>query len=947
VTKSLHAELIRNLFFAILCAGLASACQQGQPYKGKDASADTASESKADAPVDAPASADADADTDAASVDLAADVPTTPTCTADEHLCSGACVSSDDPKSCGTSCTRCADPVGGTATCVARACDGACPGTKKLCHGTCIDMTAACDGACPMGTHACGNLCSSDEEVNSCGTSCAACAVPAHALAATCDGTKCDFTCATGLHKCAADCARDDDATACGAACVACPTGANGSPLCASGTCTLACASGFHLCNGKCVSSTDVATCGTSCTACNVPTGGSATCASGACGTACPTNQKVCNGVCIAMTAACSGACDLGSHACSGFCDANTSVNSCGTTACTSCPLPTGASQASCDGTKCSFSCGQGYHTCGAGCSADSDATACGTGCVKCPTDPKGTAICTSGTCGISCAQGYHQCPPGTGTCVANTLLTSCGPTSCSACAVPTGGSATCDGLSCGTSCPGGTQLCNGACIASNLACNNMCPASTHNCSGICSPNGNVGTCGSRCSACADPTSHGAASCNGTSCGIACDGGYRNCAGTNLCVAMAAPACCTSADCTAGATGTIGVCNNNVCSYPCNTPTYKTCGSACIPAASCCTSSDCSGSKPVCSGGTCVARPNGQACVGGDCASGNCIDGVCCDLACAGQCQACDVSGSVGTCTPVTGTPHRTATPARPLCGGDPACPGQCNGATTAKCAYPANTCRGQTCSSKIQVNAAVCDANGVCPAATTVSCTYTCVGAACGGVCNPGDTRCSGNTPQTCDGTGTWQGTTACSGTTPKCDPNTHVCVKSSNGDSCSSGTSCSTGNCVGGVCCGAACNGPCNTGTCATGTCAIKPAKTFCGYKAGPSGPGIGTDVAQYCDGTGACVAPTITCTGFNPVSCPLANNACCVISGSSSYVCVAPSSCLTPNDGDFFSGFACITGADCPTNYDCCNQPTINNSTGFWSSCVPTGTCTGSVQ
>ena len=43
---------------------------------------------------------------------------------------------------------------------------------------------------------------------------------------------------------------------------------------------------------------------------------------------------------------------------------------------------------------------------------------------------------------------------------------------------------------------------------------------------------------------------------------------------------------------------------------------------------------------------------NGQPCsMATDCASGQCADGVCCNVDCSGRCRACNLAGSVGTCT--------------------------------------------------------------------------------------------------------------------------------------------------------------------------------------------------------------------------------------------------------------------------------------------------------
>ncbi|HMY17251.1 MAG TPA: VCBS repeat-containing protein, partial [Polyangium sp.] len=71
--------------------------------------------------------------------------------------------------------------------------------------------------------------------------------------------------------------------------------------------------------------------------------------------------------------------------------------------------------------------------------------------------------------------------------------------------------------------------------------------------------------------------------------------------------------------------------------------------------------------------GACVKAPNGTSCSSAaECTSGHCIDGVCCNNACTGACNACDVPGSIGTCTancapPCTGTIGLPMAPYTPM----------------------------------------------------------------------------------------------------------------------------------------------------------------------------------------------------------------------------------------------------------------------------------------
>ncbi len=129
-----------------------------------------------------------------------------------------------------------------------------------------------------------------------------------------------------------------------------------------------------------------------------------------------------------------------------------------------------------------------------------------------------------------------------------------------------------------------------------------------------------------------------------------------------------------------------------------------------------------------------------------ECATGLCIDGVCCNAACDGQCEACDVPGSVGTCAPVNGNPHG----ARAACdAGSSTCLARhCDGAGRTSCDAFADTsvgCAPASCTNGASSPAASCDGKGACATPTTTSCgAYACGPSACKTRCAV-DADCSG----------------------------------------------------------------------------------------------------------------------------------------------------------------------------------------------------------
>jgi hypothetical protein len=303
-----------------------------------------------------------------------------------------------------------------------------------------------------------------------------------------------------------------------------------------------------------------------------------------------------------------------------------------------------------------------------------------------------------------------------------------------------------------------------------------------------------------------------------------------------------------------------------------------------------------------CAAGVCTAKLlAGQVC-GGDnqCATGHCVDGVCCDTACTGQCEACDVAGSVGACSAVTGAPHG----ARDACAADGSvCDGTCDGTERAVCTYPGAEvdCRSAACSDGVATLAATCNGQGACPDVQQQDCGgFLCGLTACRGDCvRDGDcalgSYCSAG-----------------------------VCVaERDNGATCSADNQCASGHCVDGVCCNTACEGQC-------AACDLDGAKGTCSPVSGAPRGGraacLGWNTCKgVCDGVDmdACVYPGAettcgesSCTDGIETSAGTCREGTCTAGVSSScgdYACGGDrcrENCQV--DGDCADGRTCVIGA-----------------------------------
>jgi len=477
----------------------------------------------------------------------------------------------------------------------------------------------------------------------------------------------------------------------------------------------------------------------------------------------------------------------------------------------------------------------------------------------------------------------------------------------------------------------GNNDECNSTFCAQGRCCGTVCTGTCRSCAVA----GSEGTCRNVPDGqdlhghCADETA--------ATCGL--DG---MCNGMGACRKYAVSTVCGMDSCSAGAERVAGRCDaagtcapgmlRSCTPYVCGTTNCKT---------SCATAADCVAGYG-CVGNVCVQQENGTPCTSaGMCKSGYCEQGVCCNDGCAATCKACNLTGSVGTCSPIPAgmapTPATQCTDmaATNPCGTD----GRCNGAGACRNYAAGTACGAASCTGSTLSSPRTCDGAGVCRAATTSPCTpYTCGTNACRTTCTA-TTQCT--TGNTCVNSS---------------------CGKIPIGGACPSGmnSDCDSGFCVNNVCCNTACTGTCMSCSLAAsvGTCSpIAPgapplvaaqcpaaAASTCGNDGTCDGAGAcrkhvsGTQCAapmcssatialsaRTCNGAGVCGAATSSPCGR--YTCDTTAGACRTSCTTAATDCVAPNICnanictLKP------TGVACTTAGECASNFCaqgfCCNQ------------------------
>ncbi|MHB8879334.1 MAG: hypothetical protein ACYC8T_37035 [Myxococcaceae bacterium] len=271
---------------------------------------------------------------------------------------------------------------------------------------------------------------------------------------------------------------------------------------------------------------------------------------------------------------------------------------------------------------------------------------------------------------------------------------------------------------------------------------------------------------------------------------------------------------------------------------------------------------------------------------GSQCNSNICADGVCCSTACTGSCNACNLSGSAGTCslTPALSPGNPSCAPY--LCSGTAgACPTQCLADSECAATHYCRTTGQKTCIPR-KANGQGCGASRECLSTFCVE--GFCCDSSCGSNCDACNFAGSEGTctnqpssfstptclPYRCSGTSAACGTTCTSDANcgsgayclaPNCLPTKN------NGTSCTQARECTSGNCVDGTCCNSTCANPCDACNRAgnLGSCVSVP----------QTAPGSPSCAPYSCSGTSAFCATSCTAGGGCASGIPCSSTGVCM--------------------------------------------------------------------
>lgn len=188
-----------------------------------------------------------------------------------------------------------------------------------------------------------------------------------------------------------------------------------------------------------------------------------------------------------------------------------------------------------------------------------------------------------------------------------------------------------------GTTCTGAGDCLSGYCVE-GYCCNSAC---TQTCR-ACNISGSLGVCTVVPVGYSDDSCPSPQSCDGTTGAGSCVNKFPIGYACTLSSQCSNGLCVDGRCCSTACTGTCQSCNVAGSAGTCtNIPSGQEDGALCSGANSCDGLGNCK-------------KDNGQTCAtNAECVSSSCVDGVCCNTSCLGTCQACDVTGSVGSCSNV------------------------------------------------------------------------------------------------------------------------------------------------------------------------------------------------------------------------------------------------------------------------------------------------------